>query len=841
MYSGSTVPFRLPHRIILLCALALAACAAPAHAATPITFSSPEFESRTVVSGLTQPSAVDWTPDGRMVIAEKFGGLAVAQPGSSTATVVKDLSNQVNTAGDRGLLGVAVDANYATNHYVYLLYTHEVEPLTPDSDDAMNSQLMRVQLSATNVVSDQTVILGANAASPCPSTPANDVDCIPSDSLSHSIGTVRADPDGTLWVGSGDGSDFGGVDPRAFRSYDERSPAGKIMHIDHNGHGLPGHAFCPSDTDLTHVCTKLYGKGFRNPFRFNFRKGGGLVVGDVGWNAYEELDLIGEAGHNWGWPCREGTHSTPGYKDRPECPPADPTSDPVYDYSHNNTEAAIVGGPEYEGDGYPASYKDSIFFGDYPEGYIKRLVPNGTGGYTAQDFAAHLSPAEGHALVFLGTAPDNGDLIYADMGNFTSTHGSIKRISYAPDNRAPSASASASPPYGKPVPLQVHFDGSTSSDPDGDTLSYEWDFGDGSPTATTAEADHTYTTAGTYTATLTVSDGGKTDSTSIRIDAGNTPPQFSAPATAGSYRDGQQVSLSAAASDEEDGGALGPSAFHWDVRLIHINHTHPYPSFDNVDTIQFTPGTDHDADSHFEVTVTATDSNGLSATRQVRLDPETTSLALRSSPEGAPLSYGGRAHTSPFDGVTAIGFQTTVTAPASFTSGGRSWVFSSWSDGQSRIHDLTVPSAPLSLTARYSAVSTTKPKPKPKPPAADHTGPRLSFSALKKGVLRGRVSDPAGVRKVYVGFGKRSSRRRKCRWWYPSKRRLGRRYRRCNRPVWIKAKVSKGRWRASLRRKRLPAGAYRVLFGALDKKGNESLKLSNGRALARVTVHRRRR
>ena len=73
------------------------------------------------------------------------------------------------------------------------------------------------------------------------------VDCIPSEGFSHSIGSVRSAPDGTLWVGSGDASSFNFVDELALRTYDTQSMAGKIMHIDRNGNGLTGHPFCPAN------------------------------------------------------------------------------------------------------------------------------------------------------------------------------------------------------------------------------------------------------------------------------------------------------------------------------------------------------------------------------------------------------------------------------------------------------------------------------------------------------------------------------------------------------------------------------------------------------------------
>ena len=91
----------------------------------------------------------------------------------------------------------------------------------------------------------RTTILGSHDG-PCPA-PSNTVDCIPSEGFSHSIGSVRSAPDGTLWVGSGDASSLNFVDELALRTYDTQSMAGKIMHIDRNGNGLPGHPFCPAN------------------------------------------------------------------------------------------------------------------------------------------------------------------------------------------------------------------------------------------------------------------------------------------------------------------------------------------------------------------------------------------------------------------------------------------------------------------------------------------------------------------------------------------------------------------------------------------------------------------
>ena len=202
------------------------------------------FEERTVVSGLTAPTAVAWAPDGRMFVAEKGGKVrVVTAAGALVSAPLIDISGHVNTAGDRGLLGIAVDSSFASNKYLYLLYTYDAK--TSASDQPKSSRLTRVTVNANNTASAETTLLGSWPTQPCPE-PANNVDCIPSDSTAHSIGTVRSAPDGTLWIGSGDGSNYGGADPKAVRTHDERTLSGKIAHVDRNGNGLPGHPFCPA-------------------------------------------------------------------------------------------------------------------------------------------------------------------------------------------------------------------------------------------------------------------------------------------------------------------------------------------------------------------------------------------------------------------------------------------------------------------------------------------------------------------------------------------------------------------------------------------------------------------
>ena len=666
------------------------------------------FQSVTLVTGLNRPIAVSAVPDGRLFVAEKQGILrVVGANGQLVAAPVLDLRNRVNSFEDRGFLGLAADSAFASNHYLYLLYTYELNTASPDSSAPMVSRLTRIVVNPDNSVSgSETVLLGSVATGPC-GTPSNTNDCIPSDGTSHSIGTVRADADGTLWVGSGDAASYAVVDEKAFRVYDEQSLAGKILHIDRNGRGLAGHPFCQSDSDLTHVCTKIYAKGFRNPFRFSLRSGNGPVVGDAGWNTREEIDLI-SPGRNYGWPCYEASIHTPGYSDDSRCAAeylkeGTPSADtlPAYEYTHAEFGGggAVMGGPVYSGDRFPAAYSGSMFFGDYVHGFVQRLVFDGQGQVTG---VADFMP-NGWMGVDIEPAPD-GNVIWVDPGFLGSGQGAIRKWVYAGpgSNQPPNAVASATPLAGPP-PLAVQFNGAGSSDPNGDALLYDWDFGDSTPHSSAANPTHTYSSVGTYTAVLRVDDGrGGSSNASLTIRvAPNSPPTatINFPIDNSTYRDGQVVTLSGSGADAED-GTLPSSAFSWHVLLHHGAHIHELGTFTGS-TTSFTTKSDHDADAYYEITLTVKDSGGLTASRTVTIRPQTIRLTIASNPQGAPVSFAGTTYTSPVTVTTAVGFQATVSAAATFVSGGQTYTFKRWSDHGARVHTITVPTSNTTLTAIY--------------------------------------------------------------------------------------------------------------------------------------------
>ena len=856
---------------------------------------SGSFFSQQAAFGFSKPIGMAVAPDGRMFFTDDAGIVKTKAAGiGGKTTDLFDLSDHVNAVQDRGLISVAVDKGYGmTNRSIYLAYTFEdrsVEELANDpslSELPKTQRLVRVEVPLVMPtepivleLEDEEVIIGSYSSTPsrpgapfsttqaCPQpsnlvsgdwSAANAADCIPSDSFEHTIDSVRVDPaDGTLWVSVGDGGSGGStLDQRAWRSQREESYSGKLLHIDTAGHGLPGHPFCFAETDLTKTCTKVYAKGFRNPFRFFLRPApdGRPVVADAGWETREELDLV-EPGKNYGWPCREGSVPTPTWSERPECavPPTEGFSEPLYDYPQI-TDGAVIGGITYNGKvggdssiEYPAEYKGAIFFNDYGNLQVKYLRLNDAGTGVAAGYPKVF--ADELLAVDWASAP-NGELMYVDIGFGPSGLAQVGQISFDPNNAAPTAVAMADKMFG-PVPLTVHFDGSGSSDPDGDDLEYAWDF-DGDEVTDSEEISprKTFSSAGRAVVTLTVDDGnGHRDTTRIAVfpgDMGPPTPEFiSGPTT---YRDGEKIVLRGSASDPDDGD-LAPGALTWDVRLDHAGtHIHPWGDVHGEDSIQFTTDTAHDAPSTYIVALTATDSHGLSATTTRTLTPLTSTVRIEGIPSGGPITYAGLNQATPYAKESTIGLVASLSAAPSFVQGGDLFTFERWLDGAPRIRDLVVPDHDVTLTAAYQGppslpIPASGADPSPGEPG-DSAGPHVLFNPAR-GLINGRkarlwgiVRDPSGVRKVLVALRQLRKPRGRCLWWARGRGGFAE-PRSCRRPLYMPARLkgrdTRARWTLPLGG-HLPPGRYLIFFRSLDAAGNAAFG-SGGRRAAHLRVRR---
>jgi glucose/arabinose dehydrogenase len=715
----------------------------------------PGFQEEIVFSGLTEPTAVRFSPDGRVFVAEKSGLIKVFDNlTDTTPTVFADLRTQVHNFWDRGLLGLALPPNFPTNPYVYVLYTFDAAiggtaprwgsvggtsdgcPTPPGATAdgcVVAGRLSRLQASGNTMTGSEQVLIEGW----CQQYP------------SHSIGSMAFGADGALYVSGGDGASFNFADygqdgspvnpcgdppggtmappsaeGGALRSQDLRTTGdptglnGAILRVDPaTGAGLPDNPMASSSDPNAR---RIVGYGLRNPFRITTRPGTNEVwVGDVGWNDWEEINRLASPVaapvDNFGWPCYEGDGHQGGYDaanlaicENLYAAGTGAVVAPYFRYHHNELVVpndvcpkggSSVAGTSFafsSGGSYPAEYRGALFFADYTRRCIW-AIPTGTDGLP--DISKRRTFVGGAAQpVDLQIGP-GGDLFYVDLG------GTIRRIRYFNQNQPPIAVADATPRNGA-APLTVAFDGTASSDADGDALTYAWDLdGDGTfDDGAAATATFTYTQPGTYTATLRVTDpSGATGTSSVTISAGNTPPTpvIDTPAAGTTWRVGDVITFSGHATDAQS-GTLGASALTWSLVLQHCPstcHEHPLQTFTGTASGSFV-APDHEYPSHLELRLTATDPGGLSTTTSLQLDPQTVDLTFRSSPAGLTLAVGSTSQPTPFTRTAILGSTLSLSAPSPQASGGTAYEFVGWSDGGAQTHNL-VANAAGSYDATY--------------------------------------------------------------------------------------------------------------------------------------------
>jgi len=583
---------RLAARVVLAF-LTLATVFAPAvHA--QFVFRDAGFTAETVVTlGAFKPVGVTWTPDGRMLVWQRDGVVRVVKGGGLLAAPFVDIRGQVNQYQDRGLLGLAVDPQFATNGAVYLLYTVEAGGNSNDPGPK-TARLSRVVVDPGNpdvaLAGSEEVIL----------------DNLPSQGWSHTVGTVRFLADETLVFSIGDGASFNFVDPLAWRAQDLSSYAGKVIRVNRDGSAPADNPYYEAGAPDS-VRSRVWAYGLRNPYRFGLHPATGEVyVGDVGWHTWEEFNRVSPPGRNFGWPCYEGVGAQPEYQALlgGQCQGLGELTAPLYTYDRAQGSAAI-GGVIYGGARYPEGYYGTWFVGDYTARTIRRIGLNGAGNF--QSIVGFATGVEGP--VALEEGPDG--LVYVVEFNT----GRVVRIGYG----GPVARITATPGAGY-APLAVTFSSGGSSSPSGQ-LTYAWVFGDGG-TSTAANPVHVYGGAGvaTYTVRLTVTDpvsGVRAEATEV-VTVGSTAPAatIETPADGVGVYVGDVVGFTGVGTDADE--VLGPGALTWTVLLHHDSHVHPL--------IMATGSggsfgvTHHGAGTFgYEIVLTARDSTGLTDTTSVFL------------------------------------------------------------------------------------------------------------------------------------------------------------------------------------------------------------------------------
>jgi glucose/arabinose dehydrogenase len=317
----------------------------------------------------SSPTAMAFAPDGRLFVCSQGGELRVIKNGSLLPTPFVSLS--VSSAGERGLLGIAFDPNFAANQFVYLYYTTSAAPI--------HNRISRFTANGDVALAGSEVVLV-------------DLDNL-SSATNHNGGGIHFGPDGKLYAGVGENANSSNAQTLNNR-------LGKILRINSDG-------TIPTDNPFFNTATganrAIWAFGLRNPYTFGFQPGTGrMFINDVGQSAWEEID-DGIAGSNYGWPTCEGACAQPNPNFR----------DPLFQYGHGTsatTGCAIVGAAFYNPavNQFPASYLGKYFFADLCSGWIRLFDP---ATRTATAFATGVSTP-----VDLQVGPD-GCLYYLAQGN----------------------------------------------------------------------------------------------------------------------------------------------------------------------------------------------------------------------------------------------------------------------------------------------------------------------------------------------------------------------------------------------------------------------------------------
>jgi uncharacterized repeat protein (TIGR01451 family) len=642
-----------------------------ANSSTPVTGVLPTgFTQTQLAHGLQNPIVLTFAPNGDIYIGEQSGIIRIFRNGSLLATPLGTLPN-VFSGGECGLLGMALDPNYASNGYIYISYTPNV------TNKAGVTQVF-ARLSRFTVVN----------GSLDPTTEKIYYQGNQVQNLHHPGNDLKIGPDGKLWWSVGDNV------PAITNGETLTNIYGKMLRFNLDGS-------VPSDNPFVNVPNAvpyIYAYGIRNPFRMTFLPDGKPMVEDTGSSFWEELDTI-QAGGNYGWPFVEGNCGSCGY------------INPAYAYGHDPVDGAVSAIAAYSGSTFPQAYDHVVFFGDYNRGDIEAVSFDPS--YQTETSQSVFDSSAG-TIADLVEGPD-GNLYYVSI-----FEGTFTEIS-APGPFRPTASASASVPAG-PAPLTVQLSSAGSSDPYGKALSYSWNFGDGSAPSTAANPTHTYTTPGVHTATVTVSNGSQASTATTQVDVGPSPPSaaISAPTT---YNAGDTVAFTGSATDPAD-GTLPPSAYRWTVDFYSHGVLQPsysnevaYPfagPFNGVTGGTFTIPTDPSQvpGSFYRITLTVTDSQGIQTVVTHDLHPNLTSWSASTNVAGAGYLVDGAWQTGPTTVNDVVGTRHVLTgmAPAQVIGGTR-YRFVGWSDGSALTDTITAGTAGASYTAQYEPVQNTVPSP----------------------------------------------------------------------------------------------------------------------------------
>ena len=356
---------------VLAFALALGCASAQAASLRPIgSFNQPVY----ITSGPVNPD--------RLLIVERQGLIVERSP--SGTRQLADLTELVSCCDvERGMLSIAPAPDFEGSGRVYVTYTGTAQAGGAVGDVHLDS--LRLSANGGAPIREPILTVGHE------------------EEPNHNGGQLQFGPDGHLYLSLGDG---GGTGDPFENGQDTEALLGKLLRIDPRPGQTPAYTIPVGNPFVGTVGRdEIWSYGLRNPWRFSFdRASGDLVIADVGQGAREEVDfapspaagVVGGAGLNYGWNCREGLIA---YSGAPAgCAPSG-FAEPVFDYPHADPGGgaafgcSIIGGYVARDAGLPELYGRYLYT-DYCTKEIRSLVLPGAGGSASDDRSEGLSVAK---------------------------------------------------------------------------------------------------------------------------------------------------------------------------------------------------------------------------------------------------------------------------------------------------------------------------------------------------------------------------------------------------------------------------------------------------------------
>ncbi|QMU27500.1 PQQ-dependent sugar dehydrogenase [Adhaeribacter radiodurans] len=610
------------------------------------------FTQVLVTKGINKPTTMAFAPDGRIFVAQQRGEVRIVKNGELLPNYFMDLS--VNSNGERGLIGLALDPDFTNNQYLYAYYTLA---------DASRNRISRFTANGDEVVPGSEVVL-------------LNLDTL-STAVNHNGGALHFGKDGKLFVAIGDNN-------RSANSQSLDIYHGKILRINTDGSVPNGNPFKTGSSQRKRV----WAYGLRNPYTFSIQpRTGKIFVNDVGQVTWEEINDATTGGKNFGWPITEGFSINPDY------------ANPVYAYPHADTDGtgcAISGGVFFNptNTNYPATYWGNYFFQDLCNNWINVLDLSGSTP-VRKPFATGLNTNS------LGISVGNDGNLYYLQRNSSALYKIIYTTNAAPKVVQQPTSVTVS--AGQPTTFQVVATGTP-------TLTYQWQKnGANIPGATGPSytiARTTMANAGNYRVIVKNKVGSAISNlATLKVTPFNNAPVavINTPANNFFYHAGDTIRFAGSATDAED-GTLPARNFSWFVNFHHDTHVHDGPPIaDGVRNGSFVIPTSGEvaANVWYRIYAVVKDSKGLTDTVYRDIHPYLSTIALATQPAGLKVTLDGQPVTAPLSVSSVEGIERTIGPVSPQTLNGKTYVFAKWLHSEPANQTIATPRNNVTYTAVY--------------------------------------------------------------------------------------------------------------------------------------------